>query len=300
MRFEVNYNLDDIQSWIKCSHEHGEKIWARSGLYSAVCNIFASEIRERPHNFENLYDCASSKVSEVAIRLKINKENTYDNFFKDNEHFFRYILRSMRGLYLNDKNKAFKPSNQAVVAEIDGTVSFGPDSRGMTKVIIRPETGGPKEYLIPKGRHIIVQEGDFVKAGEMISYGCLDINDETDIESQPDSLGDDWLIIYDVNVIEKKAGDLLAAFGKWFANTKVTKLKNHFQCIMSIDDQHKHIIVYGFLERGENSDVIRKQFQRILNENTYKGNNRRIRKFWKDFLETDQGRKLHQKLLKGV
>ena len=52
-----------------------------------------------------------------------------------------------------------------MITEIDGVVSFGKDTKGKRKVIITPEVGEPKEYLIPKGKHISVQEGE-VRAGE--------------------------------------------------------------------------------------------------------------------------------------
>jgi len=70
-----------------------------------------------------------------------------------------------------------KPKDRAVVTEIDGIVSFGPESKGKRKIIIGPEVGEPKEYLIPKGKHITVQEGDFVEAGELITEGNPDLHD---------------------------------------------------------------------------------------------------------------------------
>src|SRR5579885_1914055 len=62
--------------------------------------------------------------------------------------------------------EARKPKEFAVVSEIDGQVSFGKDTKGKRKVIVTPEVGEPREYLIPKGKHISVREGDYVKAGE--------------------------------------------------------------------------------------------------------------------------------------
>ena len=85
---------------------------------------------------------------------------------------------------VDDLFEARKPKDQAVVAEIDGTVSFGPESRGMTRVIISPQTGSPIEYLIPKGKHIIVQEGDFVEAGELITDGDPDPQDILKIKGE--------------------------------------------------------------------------------------------------------------------
>ncbi len=73
--------------------------------------------------------------------------------------------------------EARKPKDYAVIAEIDGVVSFGKDAKGKRKVIITPEVGEPKEYLIPKGKHISVHEGDHVRAGEALMDGSSNPHD---------------------------------------------------------------------------------------------------------------------------
>jgi DNA-directed RNA polymerase subunit beta' len=73
--------------------------------------------------------------------------------------------------------EARKPKDYAVIAEIDGIVSFGKDAKGKRKVIITPEMGEPKEYLIPKGKHISVHEGDHVRAGEALMDGSSNPHD---------------------------------------------------------------------------------------------------------------------------
>ena len=70
-----------------------------------------------------------------------------------------------------------RPKDCAVVTEIDGIVSFGKDTKGKRKVIITPEVGEPREYLIPKGRHVGLLEGDFVKAGEPLMEGAANPHD---------------------------------------------------------------------------------------------------------------------------
>jgi len=70
-----------------------------------------------------------------------------------------------------------KPKEHALISEIDGRVSFGKDLKGKKRVIVTPEIGEPKEYLIPKGKHISVHEGDYVKAGEPLMDGSPDPND---------------------------------------------------------------------------------------------------------------------------
>ena len=70
-----------------------------------------------------------------------------------------------------------KPKEHAVIADIDGTVSFGKDTKGKRKVIITAEKGDPKEYLISKGKHLSVREGDRVKAGEPLMDGSSNPHD---------------------------------------------------------------------------------------------------------------------------
>ncbi|KAF0215308.1 MAG: DNA-directed RNA polymerase subunit [Geobacteraceae bacterium] len=73
--------------------------------------------------------------------------------------------------------EARKPKDYAVISEIDGVVSFGKDAKGKRKVIIKPEVGEEKEYLIPKGKHISVHEGDHVRAGEALMDGSSNPHD---------------------------------------------------------------------------------------------------------------------------
>jgi DNA-directed RNA polymerase subunit beta' len=70
-----------------------------------------------------------------------------------------------------------KPKEHAVITEIDGQVSYGKDLKGKKRVVVTPELGEAREYLIPKGKHVIVHEGDYVKAGERLMDGSPDPND---------------------------------------------------------------------------------------------------------------------------
>jgi DNA-directed RNA polymerase subunit beta' len=69
--------------------------------------------------------------------------------------------------------EARKPKEAAVLAETDGFVEFGKDYKNKRRVIVRPknEKIDPSEYLIPKGRHISVREGDYVEKGDYIVEG---------------------------------------------------------------------------------------------------------------------------------
>jgi DNA-directed RNA polymerase subunit beta' len=73
--------------------------------------------------------------------------------------------------------EARKPKDFAVISEIDGSVSYGKDAKGKRKVIVTPEQGEAKEYLIPKGKHISVHEGDYVRAGEALMDGSSNPHD---------------------------------------------------------------------------------------------------------------------------
>ncbi len=70
-----------------------------------------------------------------------------------------------------------KPKQHAVISEIDGRVTFGKELKGKRRVVVTPVLGEPREYLIPKGKHIAVHEGDYVKSGERLMDGSPDPND---------------------------------------------------------------------------------------------------------------------------
>jgi DNA-directed RNA polymerase subunit beta' len=70
-----------------------------------------------------------------------------------------------------------KPKEVAVISEIDGQISFGRQVKGKRKIIVIPEVGDPKEYLIPKGKHVTVHEGDFIRAGEALMDGAANPHD---------------------------------------------------------------------------------------------------------------------------
>ena len=70
-----------------------------------------------------------------------------------------------------------KPKEQAVITDIDGRITFGKDLKGKRRVIVIPEVGEPKEYLIPKSNHITVHENDRVEAGDPLMEGVRLPND---------------------------------------------------------------------------------------------------------------------------
>ena len=73
--------------------------------------------------------------------------------------------------------EARNPSNPAVVAEIDGIVSYGGIKRGNREIIVTSRDGEAKKYLVPLSKHILVQDGDFTRAGTPLSDGAITPND---------------------------------------------------------------------------------------------------------------------------
>jgi DNA-directed RNA polymerase subunit beta' len=67
--------------------------------------------------------------------------------------------------------EARKPKETAVITEIDGKVHYGGISRGNRKIVVEQEDGTKAEYLLPRGVHVNVQEGEYVRAGEALMDG---------------------------------------------------------------------------------------------------------------------------------
>ncbi|MBF0442198.1 MAG: DNA-directed RNA polymerase subunit beta', partial [Oligoflexales bacterium] len=73
--------------------------------------------------------------------------------------------------------EARKPKEASIMADMDGVVSFGSDTKGKRKVIITSEEGDSSEHLISKGRHLVVAEGDYIRKGEVLVDGPLNPHD---------------------------------------------------------------------------------------------------------------------------
>ncbi|MBI5014100.1 MAG: hypothetical protein HZB55_01245 [Deltaproteobacteria bacterium] len=123
--------------------------------------------------------------------------------------------------------EARKPKDFAIISEIDGTVNFGKDTRGKRKVVVTPEVGEPKIYLIPKGKHIAVHEGDHVRAGEALMDGATNPHEVLKV------LGEKELMKYLVDEIQE-----------------VYRLQG-----VDINDKHIEVIVRQMLRRVEIADV---------------------------------------------
>ena len=134
-----------------------------------------------------------------------------------------------------------KPKEMAVVSEIDGVVSFGAETKGKRKIVVTPEAGDAKEYLIPRGKHVTVQEGDFVEAGELLTEGYPELHDILKIK------GEKFLAKYLVDEIQ----DVYRFQG------------------VAINDKHIEIIVRQMLKKvsvldsGETNFLIGEQVDKI-------------------------------------
>lgn len=69
--------------------------------------------------------------------------------------------------------EARKPKDHSLISEISGTVEFGKDYKSKRRLVVRPEDKDlqPVEYFVPRGRHITVNEGDYVSKGDMLMEG---------------------------------------------------------------------------------------------------------------------------------
>jgi DNA-directed RNA polymerase subunit beta' len=73
--------------------------------------------------------------------------------------------------------EARRPKERSEISEIDGRVSFAKGTKGKRKILITPDIGSKKEYNVPKGKYVVVHEGDYVKAGEALMDGASDPHD---------------------------------------------------------------------------------------------------------------------------
>ena len=94
--------------------------------------------------------------------------------------------------------EARRPKETAVITEIDGVVEYGGMSRGQRKIVVEDEaTESKAEYLLPRGVHVNVQEGEYVKAGEALMDGPRNPHDILRV------LGEKELQRYLVNEIQE-------------------------------------------------------------------------------------------------
>jgi DNA-directed RNA polymerase subunit beta' len=120
--------------------------------------------------------------------------------------------------------EARMPKDPAIIADIDGYISFGKDHKSKRRVLISPEDGSRSfEYLVQKGRYVIVHEGDYVKKGDVLVDGNIVLQDILRI------LGVEQMACYLVNEVQQ-----------------VYRLQG-----VPINDKHIEIIVRQMLQKQE-------------------------------------------------
>jgi DNA-directed RNA polymerase subunit beta' len=125
--------------------------------------------------------------------------------------------------------EARRPKDHAIIAEVSGTVQLGRDYKNKRRITIVPDEDGrePVEYLIPKGRHLAVQEGDRIEKGEFLLDGHPAPHDILAIK------GVEELANYLVNEIQE-----------------VYRLQG-----VTINDKHIEVIVRQMLQKTEVDDA---------------------------------------------
>jgi DNA-directed RNA polymerase subunit beta' len=73
--------------------------------------------------------------------------------------------------------EARNPSNPAIVAEIDGVITFGSIKRGNRECMIEAKDGQKRKYMIPLTKHVLMQDGDFVRSGTALTEGTIAVKD---------------------------------------------------------------------------------------------------------------------------
>jgi DNA-directed RNA polymerase subunit beta' len=144
-----------------------------------------------------------------------------------------------------------KPKELAIVTAIDGRVSFGKELKGKRRVVITPDTGEPKEYLVPKAKHVTVHEGDYVKAGDALMDGSILPNDILRIK------GEEALARFLVNEIQE-----------------VYRLQG-----VKINDKHIETIVRQMLKRVKITDAgdTRFMLDQLVEKGSFYDENDRVR-----------------------
>ena len=196
-----------------------------------------------------------SKNSDQKPTVYIADEDGKEKVFSDRDHPAQYIIPVGAQLLVSDGDKisagdviakmhrksaqtrditgglprvaelfeARAPKEAAIISEVEGYVSFGRDLKGKQRVIITSKGGEQKEYLIPKGKHIAVREGEFIEVGETIMDGPSDPHDILKVS------GELALAAYLVNEVQE-----------------VYRLQG-----VSLNDKHIELIVRQMLRRVE-------------------------------------------------
>ncbi|MCC7037498.1 MAG: DNA-directed RNA polymerase subunit beta', partial [Alphaproteobacteria bacterium] len=125
--------------------------------------------------------------------------------------------------------EARRPKDFAIISDIDGQVEFGKDYKSKRRIIVKPTDGKsePKEYLIPKGKHVAVNEGDYVRRGDALLEGSMVPHDILSV------MGVEALADYLINEVQD-----------------VYRLQG-----VKINDKHIEVIIRQMLQKVEVTDA---------------------------------------------
>ncbi|HRI76539.1 MAG: DNA-directed RNA polymerase subunit beta' [Alphaproteobacteria bacterium] len=125
--------------------------------------------------------------------------------------------------------EARRPKDFAIIAEIDGQIEYGKDYKSKRRIIVKPTDGKgePREYLIPKGKHVAVNEGDYVRKGDALLEGAMVPHDILSV------LGVEALADYLINEVQD-----------------VYRLQG-----VKINDKHIEVIIRQMLQKVEITDA---------------------------------------------
>jgi DNA-directed RNA polymerase subunit beta' len=146
--------------------------------------------------------------------------------------------------------EARKPRETAVIAEINGAVKYGEVTKGQRKIYVVGDDGEQREYSLPRGVHINVQEGEKVKAGEPLMDGPRNPHDILDV------LGEKELQKYLVNEIQE-----------------VYRLQG-----VNINDKHLEVIVRQMMRWVKVEDIGDTEFlpEEVVDKFKFRGENQRV------------------------
>jgi len=148
--------------------------------------------------------------------------------------------------------EARKPREPAVIAEINGVVRYGEVSKGQRKIYIRGEDGQEREYSVPRGVHVNVQEGERVKAGDPLMDGPRNPHDilavlgEKDLQKYLVSEIQEVYRLQGVTINDKHIETIVRQMMRW------VKIEEVGDTEFLVDD-----VVDKFRFRTENERVIR-------------------------------------------
>ncbi len=267
--YDLNsFTGQDVMKWIGCDKKSGDEIFAKAGFYNAILNIVSANFaRKYSKSFAEVFSAAQEEIGKICERLK-NKEKKYE--FENSKKFFIFFYGSLWGLIYN---QIFTPQPKKGNSE----------KMDVCNCITKPASRTDQKNIDSTDNVIV----------------------DTEISTQ-----EKWLLKYQINKINESAIELIEAFRKWLDNRPRVGdgIKQHFSTLFFVTfraaytNEHyedNHIYILAFLQNNEFNDIIKDYFSKQpgYKENTYKSNNTRLRKnHWKQFLGSEEGQELYQRL----